>query len=172
MNVVYVLQVVLKFSPSGGSSGEWTRKRRIHINYSRLVASSTLWEQSSIKIIIKDGNGIETRIKEMRGLASSTYRYRFYLKLFFPQTRSLVGEPFPSPARQRKWIKELWITWYREKNESCRYTAIMIEITSGGYQPCPPTPQGVYFSSPWLLLLRRQVQWLAGYSETCGHIYA
>ncbi len=170
MNVVYVLQVDLKFWPPGESSGEWTRKRRIRINYSRPLASSTLREQSSIKIIIKDGNnGIETRIKEMRGLASNTYRYMFNFKLFFPQTWGLVGEPFPSPARQRKWIKELWITWYQEKNESCRYSAIMIEITSGGYQPCPPTSQGIYVSSPWLLLVRCQVQWLAEESETCAH---
>ena len=68
-----VLFIVLQFSlspdfcPSHGSSGERTRKHSIHIDCSRVPASSTLREQSSIKNIIKHDNGIETRIKEMRG---------------------------------------------------------------------------------------------------------
>ena len=67
MNIVYVLQVVVKFCPAHRPSVELTRKRSIHINYSPLPASSTLREQNSIKIIIKHDNGIETRIKQMRG---------------------------------------------------------------------------------------------------------
>ena len=35
--------------------------------------------------------------KRCAGLASSIYRYRSKFKLFFPHTRSLIGEPFPSP---------------------------------------------------------------------------
>ena len=41
--------------------------------------------------------------KRCAGLASSTYRYRFKFKLAFPHTRSLLGEPFPSPARQKSY---------------------------------------------------------------------
>ena len=127
MNIVYVLQVVLRTGSwiALGSSGEWTRRHSIHISYSQLLASSTLREQSSIKIIIKDGNnGIETIIKKMRGLASSTYRYLFKFKLISPGTRCLSREPFPSTAPQRKWIKKLVITWYREMNESSWYSAM------------------------------------------------
>ena len=40
------------------------------------------FNQNNIYIIKDDNNGIETRIKEMRGLASSTYRYMFYSKFF------------------------------------------------------------------------------------------
>jgi hypothetical protein len=90
--------------------------------------------------------------KRCADLASSTYRYLFKFKLLFPVTRYLLLEPFPSTTRQRKWIKNLLITWYREMNESCRYIAIMIKITSGVYQSCPRMSQGVYVSSPWLVL--------------------
>jgi hypothetical protein len=56
-------------------------------------------------------------------------------QLLFPFTDNLLDEPFPTPARQRKWIKELLVTWYQEINQKCQYSAIMIEITSGAYQP-------------------------------------
>jgi hypothetical protein len=67
MNIFYVNLVVIEFCPSHSKSVEGTRKRRIQTNYSHILASSTLREQSSIKIVIKDDNGIETRIKEMCG---------------------------------------------------------------------------------------------------------
>jgi hypothetical protein len=80
------------------------------------------------QIIIKHDNGIETRIK-----GSTTYLVQNKSQLRFPFTDFILDEPFPNPARQRKWIKELLITWYQEMNERGRYSAIRIEITSGAY---------------------------------------
>ena len=99
--------------------------------------------------------------KRCADLASTTYIESAKCQLLFPFTPNFLDEPFPNPARQRKWIKELLITWYQEMNESCRYSAIMIEITSGAFQPGPPTSQGLYVSSPWQVLFLGQVEWLA-----------
>jgi hypothetical protein len=48
-------------------------------------------------------HGIETRIIEMRGPNyTTTYRVIFEFKLLFPFTPTILDEPFPNPARQRK----------------------------------------------------------------------
>jgi hypothetical protein len=83
-------------------------------------------------IPIKHDNGIETRIKEMHG-PSTTNQYLSNLELRFPFTSLYLDEMFPTTAEQRKWIKELLITWYQEIDERGRYSVIMIEITSGAY---------------------------------------
>ena len=49
-------------------------------------------------------------------LGSTTYIEFSKYQLIFPITRNHLGELFPYPARQRKWIKELLITWYQEMN--------------------------------------------------------
>ena len=154
MNIAYALQVVLRFCPSHSTSDEWTRRRSIHINDSHFPGSNTLREQSSIKIIMKNGNGIELESKRCADLDSSTYIYWFKCKLLRPFTPSPGGESFPSSVRQRKWIKELYINYLLSVNErKVADNAIMIEITSGGIPACPPTSQGVYVRSPWLVLL-------------------
>ena len=46
-------------------------------------------------------------------------------------------------------------------NESCRYSAIKIEITAGSVAACSPTPQGVYVSGPLPVLFLCQLEILA-----------
>ena len=93
----------------------------------------------------KNGNGIELESKRCTDLSSSTYIYWFKCKLLRPFTPSPGGESFPSPARQRKWIKELYINYLLSVNErKVSDNAIMIEIISGDIPACPPTSQGVY----------------------------
>ena len=55
-------------------------------------------------------------------------------------------------------------------NESCRYSAIKIEITAGSLTACPPTAQGVYVSSPLSVLFLCQFQILAESNRSCAHI--
>ena len=99
--------------------------------------------------------------KRCADLASTAYIEEFISQLIFPFTYNLLGELFPNPTQQRKWIKELLITWYQEMNDSCWYSAIMIEITSGEFHSGPPMSEGLYVSSPWPVLFRRQPEWLA-----------
>ena len=75
--------------------------------------------------------------KRCADVASTTYIELSKLQLLFPFTPNILFEPFPNPARQRKWIKELLITWYQEMNESCQYS--MIEITSEAFHLGLPT---------------------------------
>ena len=74
---------------------------------------------------------LKLELKRCADLGSATYLVQNKTQLRFPFTEFTRDEPFPNPARQRKWIKELLITWYQEMNERGRYSAIMIEITSG-----------------------------------------
>jgi len=74
---------------------------------------------------------LKLELKRCADLASTTYLGRFKTQLRFPFTGNILDELLPTTARQRKWIKELLITWYQEMNERGRYSAIMIEITSG-----------------------------------------
>ena len=99
--------------------------------------------------------------KRCADLASTTYILSAKSQLIFPFTPNILDEPFPNPARQRKWINELLITWYQEMNDSCQYSVIMIEITSGEFFSGPPTAQGLYVTSPWQVLFLRQTEWLA-----------
>ena len=113
----------------------------------------------------------QTRINQMRGPRYSTsYIKLSKYQLLFPITQNNLGELFPYPAHQRKWIKELLITWYQEINESCRYSAIIFGITSGALLACPPTHEVVNFSSRRLLLYHGRHQCLAEYGGTCARI--
>jgi hypothetical protein len=49
------------------------------------------------QILVKHDNGIETRIKEMRG-PSTTYFLLYKTQLRFPLTGNLFDEAFPNPA--------------------------------------------------------------------------
>ena len=122
------------------------------------------------QIIIMHDNGIETRIIEMRG-PSTTYRDPSKMQLLFPFTDNILDEPFPTPARQKKSIKDLLITWYQEMNERGRYSAIMIEITSGALLSCRSTALGPYLMSPWLQLGTCQLECLEESSGSCGRLH-
>jgi hypothetical protein len=58
---------------------------------------------------------LKLELKRCADLARTTYRDRNKTQLLIPLTGYNLGEPFPNPARQRKWINELLITWYLRK---------------------------------------------------------
>jgi hypothetical protein len=71
------------------------------------------------QMLINHDNDIETRIKEMCG-PSTTNRYLLNLELLPPFTFLFLDEAFLNLVRQKKWTKELLITWYKEIDESGR----------------------------------------------------
>ena len=114
---------------------------------------------------------LKLELKSCADLDSTTYLYTNKTQLRFPFTFNLRDEVFPKPARQRKWIKKLLITWYQEMNERGRYSALMIEITSATLLSCRFTSLGPYSMSPWLQLRTCQLECLAEFSGSCGRLH-
>ena len=119
-------------------------------NPHKLVPSGCIAHSKRIEfnqIIIKyDVMVLKLELKRCADLPRTTYRLIPKSKLLW-QTNCFLCELFPNPARQIKWINELLLSWYisQKMNERDRYSAIIIEITSGAYQSSFWTPCGGFF---------------------------
>ena len=77
-------------------------------------------------------------------------------------------QALPGKEKMSKWVINYLISGNEDRR--CRYRAILIEITSGAWQPCSPIAHALYVSSPWQVLLLSEAEWLGEYSGSCTNI--